>query len=576
MNPIVVTSFDYGNGGSDGAFHNIILGTETVTNVGNFDVLLTGDSPQKLCLIQDRIHVGNNRFQVLVTMNAKQYAEDAKLGKQSGPVVERIIDIVCRQVVPNGRFLVRNSSSSWIVLTRENAKVFVQRQLNTVIDSSKPKPSIQDILVPQSLTSGPLAQRILEVQPVPAHSSNYQQSSLGVSSVPSDFYNPSHCIMRSSMQNMLPAMGDTSVMASQINFRSSMPAMATTGSALDLNDNEEFLRACEPVPLGENIVIVDGDSEKKRRRRSSLLRRSASESMLLSTTSSTESFDFDNKKSLRKHSFLDQNAFSDASFLALLQEEQESLETEDPFLDDIINISGNTSSPIREKRRSGRRGSFAGVLKRSDSFETRRNNVVTTAEPLDVIFQNPDQRLPGSTLFSAQQHTGNNRLNVFMSMQMERYKKSSVQERRDIVLQMQETVETHWGGRFLMETPEPGYRVLSNPDTIVLLLRAFDEKAGTSTHVTPESESTGISAEFQKMPLSDPNDTEWKHQAFNSLQKPKKRNGLASKIRNLAANTRTALIRSRSEPVRELTKSTTDETQDFQFSSASLYPGDSY
>ncbi|GAX18960.1 hypothetical protein FisN_8Hh180 [Fistulifera solaris] len=569
MNPLAVSSFDFGSNGSD-AGH--FLGVETTTNIGNFDVLLTGDSAHNVCLLQDRMHVGNNRFQVLVTMNAKQYAENVKLGAQSDPVVDRIIDIVCRQVVPNGRFLVKNHSS-WIVLSRENAKVFVQRQLNAIMDGNKPKSSIQEILSPpapppsqapaqSTLTSGP--------------SSTYMHSSVGGPSVQMHVYNSSHYGMRSSMQNMLPAVSATPVTSSHIDFRNSMPAMVNATHALNLEDDEDLLLALEPVPIGENITIIDGDGEKKRRRRSSLLRRSASESLLSSNANSTDSFDFDHKKSLRKHSLMDPNAFSSSSFFDLLEAEQESLGHEDPFLDEILSKSESSINPIREKRRSGRHDSFTSFLKRSDSFEAPRSNVVTTAEPLDVIFQNVDQRKPNSTLFSLQQHTGNNRLNVYMSMQMERYKKSSHQERKEIVLQMQDTVLAHWGGRFLMETPEPGYQVLTDSDTVVMLLGAFDERAGTSTPLTSENEPSFVDAVggFQKMPAvpstaTSVHDVQLRSQALESLQKRKKRIGLASKIRNLAASTRSALTRSKSEPSRELSDLSIDETQ---YSTTSFRP----
>ncbi|GAX12076.1 hypothetical protein FisN_8Lh180 [Fistulifera solaris] len=562
MNPLAVSSFDFGSNGSD-AGH--FLEFETTTNIGNFDVLLTGDSAHNVCLLQDRMHVGNNRFQVLVTMNAKQYAENVKMGAQSDPVVDRIIDIVCRQVVPNGRFLVKNHSN-WIVLSRENAKVFVQRQLNAIMDENKPKSSIQEILAPPApppVPSHAPAQATL----TPGPSSTYLHSSMDGPSVPMHVYNPSHYGMRSSMQNMLPAVSALPVTPTHIDFRNSMPAMVNATHALNLEDDEDLLLALEPVPIGENITIIDGDGEKKRRRRSSLLRRSASESLLLSNASSTDSFDFDHKKSLRKHSLMDHNAFSVSSFFDLLEAEQESLETEDPFLDEILSKSESSINPLREKRRSGRHDSFTSFLKRSDSFEAPRSNVVTTAEPLDVIFQNVDQRQPKSTLFSMQQHTGNNRLNIYMSMQMERYKKSSHQERKEIVLQMQETVQSHWGGRFLMETPEPGYQVLSDSATVVMLLGAFDERAGTSTFLTSDNELSFDDTVdgFQKMPpvpstAISVHDVQLRSQALESLQKRKKRIGLASKIRNLAASTRSALTRSKSEPSRELPDLSIDET----------------
>lgn len=91
----------------------------------NYDVLLAKDMTGDLILDSKQSHIGNNRFQVLLNMHQSEFEDALIAGASADAVVKRVIDIVCRQCVPKGRFLLSEGNQSWIVLTEMEAEDFV-------------------------------------------------------------------------------------------------------------------------------------------------------------------------------------------------------------------------------------------------------------------------------------------------------------------------------------------------------------------------------------------------------------------------------------------------------------------
>lgn len=84
------------------------------SEITNYDVLLTRDV-NGFCTILSPDHVGNRRFAVLLDIHREQYAL-ARQGRhdtsQCEHIVDKIINTVCRECVPNGRFLEQDSGNS--------------------------------------------------------------------------------------------------------------------------------------------------------------------------------------------------------------------------------------------------------------------------------------------------------------------------------------------------------------------------------------------------------------------------------------------------------------------------------
>jgi len=456
---------------------------EPVALVGNFDVLLEEDLATGMPKIQQKGHVGNNRFSVLVNMNAKQGNDDI--------VVERIIDIVCRQVEPNGRFLLRRKGQ-WYPMTHEDVKAFVRAQV--------------DHLAPPRRTTNPtpLAMGISSLQQAPAAA-------------------PSHCASAPVPQ--------TPPNTLQKDFS----PLGMGPSNLSVNEIKELSMVLKPLLDRKDALDDDDDGDKKRRRRSSLLRRSVSESVLFAPSHS----EFDKKKSVRKHTLLDQDMSNAASIVAamdmekVLQEEEDVGSLGNSFLDML------DPTPIRT-----RRGSAQGrMLVRSGSFDDNKksSNVVTTAEALDIIFAKDGL----GAVFSAQQHTGNNRLGVMMDLKKKSFEAAESKEQQLVIAdELLVTVQKHWGGRFLMENPDPRYVLLNDDMAKELMIAAFRYRqvAGVMpVHQAVPAATPSASNETAKsftlrqfkdlMPSSQ--EVRLRERAREALFKRKQRQGVTSKIRNL-------------------------------------------
>lgn len=101
--------------------------------IGNWDVLVepmpTDNSIFRL--YQQKNHVGNNRFEVLLNMHRSEFDDTLVAGMDTAPVVSKIINIVNEQCLPKGRFLCLDSKGGWKELPEEDAREFVQEWIIT-------------------------------------------------------------------------------------------------------------------------------------------------------------------------------------------------------------------------------------------------------------------------------------------------------------------------------------------------------------------------------------------------------------------------------------------------------------
>jgi hypothetical protein len=121
----------------------------------NYDVLLAKTHLDALVLDPNQNHIGNNRFQILSNMHKDEFEERITAGEPTDVVVNKIIDIVCRQCEPKGRFMLTQGKGSWIVLTEWEARDFVTEFLLLASPSGKAK-----FTPPEALTNSmPVALR---------------------------------------------------------------------------------------------------------------------------------------------------------------------------------------------------------------------------------------------------------------------------------------------------------------------------------------------------------------------------------------------------------------------------------
>ena len=104
---------------------------EHAQEFSNYDVLLAKAQDRSIILDTKRHHVGNNRFQVLLNMHRQDFEDRLTAGESTDPVVKKLIDIICRQCEPAGRFLISEGKQSWMVLTAEEAETFIAEYLSS-------------------------------------------------------------------------------------------------------------------------------------------------------------------------------------------------------------------------------------------------------------------------------------------------------------------------------------------------------------------------------------------------------------------------------------------------------------
>jgi hypothetical protein len=429
----------------------------------NWDVLVEEATVQEtstsrhegvLKLAEQGHAVGNKRFEVLLSMHRQEFEQAATLEAQDA-VILKILDIVCRQCVPNGRFLKAERSYAggiwWQELSSERAQAFVLDSLQTPSEAGVAS-------FPPILEQVKEEEKYLDEEPLPHYD-------------------------------------DTPIPES--------PISAT------------------PQAINEDPQTIN--EEKKRRRRSSLLRRSASESHM------------------------------------------------------------TTSSDLDGKKKAVRLGS---LLKTSFWKSLRGNKNVEIPEPLDVLLvESRDAFQPNVT-----HQVGNNRLSILMEVQCEQYRNASAKGRESIVQELVEAVTSHWGGRFLSVTHfNDGYQILTErqaPPAVQALFENFLQggtataalealhrscsEAGIGSTAAPAKLSSTVNKEADQVlhklaPLpitgsptgASAKVEDMRSAAVKSLQKRKKRQGLATRIRSLTSS---ALTRSVSEPVKKSNRQKAEES----------------
>jgi hypothetical protein len=248
------------------------------------------------------------------------------------------------------------------------------------------------------------------------------------------------------------------------------------GKGAGLGNFPEFSKA------GSESAPPDEDSTKKRGRRSSLLRRSVSESIVR------------------------------------LAEKYEA--------------DGNRSGADGKKKGNHRSSSLWSI--RKEKSQTK----VTQTEDLDVLL-NFEQTwlLPN--------HVGNNRLKVLLNIHKEKYENSTIEDQTSSLQEWIRTVTQFWGGRFLrqLEGNLGGFEHLDTNQAELALHSVISEISQSSDDVLCLS-AVGKSASVPilgNVPhrAAGLDVQDMRSAAVQSLQKRKKRQGLVSRLRNLAAATLT-------------------------------------
>lgn len=133
---------------------------EHAGDFSNYDVLLAKTHLDALVLDPNQNHIGNNRFQILSNMHKDEFEERITAGEPTDVVVNKIIDIVCRQCEPKGRFMLTQGKGGWIVLNEWEAREFVTEFLLLASPTGKAK-----LTPPEALTNSmPVALRPVETE----------------------------------------------------------------------------------------------------------------------------------------------------------------------------------------------------------------------------------------------------------------------------------------------------------------------------------------------------------------------------------------------------------------------------
>lgn len=168
----------------------------------------------------------------------------------------------------------------------------------------------------------------------------------------------------------------------------------------------------------------DFNNDKKRGRRRSLLRRSASESTML-----------DDKKKLHIRGLGLDTMVSIAT-----EEEDEDDVTDFSFADTLRDFNPRTERPPTPY----------GLLSRQSSAPTvvisQSSEPIKKWKGMDVVLS-----ASGRTFSTKETIVGNNRLQVMITLQAERYKKLSTEGKEKVAEDLVKAVCTFWGGRILVD-----------------------------------------------------------------------------------------------------------------------------
>ena len=222
----------------------------------------------------------------------------------------------------------------------------------------------------------------------------------------------------------------------------------------------------------------DDDAAIKRRRRGSYarLRRSISESMLFHSTPQASQ--------PKEHP---SRAPSDTYKWSSTMEESHNRGNSEFFLGTLSSPFGSLSPAVGESAAPQRTMSGDTDGSHDEDIELSAMDVVVASnrKGLANVAQNP----------------GNNRFRVVLDMHCEQYCSSNEEGRNKIVEELKNTVQTHWGGRFLINSLL-GYETLSNRETnkaIHMILQ--HNKARQQGDAVMGSSTTGGMEQFHKVSL---------------------------------------------------------------------------
>ena len=240
-------------------------------NIGNFDVLLAYDHDVgRLCLDTAQHHVGNSRFEVMMNMHRQDYQNKHSEGADTSEIVHKLISIVNKECVPPGKFLQsshQNKSSAgeedeenmtvrWSVVPEHDVVEFIEQSLQPTESSSSDNPQQQIILA-----NPPSNSEEAKLEETAKFNNGEKQESAEETGIhPRDEKKTAE--MRASRR---------------VSFRDMEPLTFSEdigGGPLAMPSTGEPDLPPPPFPKGDAA-----DEEKKRRRRSSLLSRSLSDQM---------------------------------------------------------------------------------------------------------------------------------------------------------------------------------------------------------------------------------------------------------------------------------------------------------
>lgn len=460
-------------------------------DVTNYDVLLYNTN-EGLQLLSDeypekRFHVGNNRFQVLSQMHRREFEERWTAGMSTDEVVKRLIDIVCRQCFPTGRFLElkgydKTNDKEWKTLSESQVQDFVKTSL---ANPPKVTPNALSASVPNVL----LEQQRSEQSAAMAANHNSTYRTRPDNDFDDDDVNE---VFDNALINQLKS---------------------------NTFSNQSNKERCGADMFRATFTADGGEDNKKRRRRSSLLRRSLSEGQ-----SATFSGHFSDKKKSSRRGFL--AGFSGSGV------------AEGDDSDHAGNGGGTTGPAVRFQFPPFLQTTSWRKPKDTTSVTSGggNDNSGTSPQGLDVVFNHLKTVLVTG-------HMGNNRLQIILDMQKDIYTKASDEDKNKSIQELIETVTKHWKGRFLSQRMDGVFHEISETQAELGLRALFGEEQvpDVAMSMTAQGKTKRpsvvkhrtLQALHRFQPTNEAEDM--RSAAVASLQKKKQRQGLTTRIRNLTA-----------------------------------------
>ena len=222
-------------------------------------------------------------------------------------------------------------------------------------------------------------------------------------------------------------------------------------------------------------------------------------------------------------------------------------------------VSESFVRSVQSEERASIFGKKKTTARRNSSFwssmRTPNNNAqkVEKAEDLDILFNFEQTALLPN-------HVGNNRLRILLNIHKEKYEKSGQEEQTSSLQEWIRTVTQFWGGRFLRQEEENAqtYEILDATQAELALHSVISELSPTADEVQSITSSQGKKLAIDSVAPPNLNVQDMRSAAVQSLQKRKKRQSLASRLRRLASNT---LTRTPAAPTTGLHRTSSVPTQ---------------